>query len=46
MIDNAIMAQQLICFMHKTKMKKGVVDFKIDLNNAYDKVDRIISSKL
>ena len=34
------MALDLFHFMHKTMMKKGDVTFKIDLDKAYDRVDR------
>lgn len=36
--DNAILAQEVIHFMHTSKSKKGIVAFKIDLEKAYDRV--------
>ena len=37
--DNAIIAQEILHFIKKTKSKKGIVAFKIYLEKAYDKVD-------
>ncbi|XP_072077756.1 uncharacterized protein [Arachis hypogaea] len=34
--DNIIVAQEVLHFMKKTKSKKGVLAFKIDLEKAYD----------
>ncbi|XP_016164225.1 uncharacterized protein LOC107606708 [Arachis ipaensis] len=36
--DNIIVAQEVLHFMKKTKSKKGVLAFKIDLEKAYDSV--------
>nr|XP_025639110.1 uncharacterized protein LOC112734118 [Arachis hypogaea] len=36
--DNIIVAQEVLHFMKKTKSKKGVLTFKIDLEKAYDRV--------
>ncbi|KAL4395796.1 hypothetical protein AHAS_Ahas01G0027700 [Arachis hypogaea] len=36
--DNIIVAQEVLHFMKKTKSKKGVLAFKIDLEKAYDRV--------
>ena len=33
--DNVIVALEVLHYMHKTKVKKGVVAFKIDLEKAY-----------
>ena len=38
-IDNMIVAQEVLHYMHKTKIKKGVVAFKIDLEKTYDRVN-------
>lgn len=39
-VDNAIVAQELVHFMHKKKKgKKGFLLFKIDFEKAYDMVD-------
>ena len=37
--DNAIVAQEVMHVMKKSKAKKGMVAFKIDLEKAYDRVD-------
>ena len=37
--DNAIIAQEVINLMHKSKRKKGSLAIKIDLHKAYDSVD-------
>ena len=37
--DNVVVAQEVLHYMHKTKIKKGVVAFKIDLEKAYDRVN-------
>lgn len=37
--DNAIIAQEVVHYMHKKKGKKGVLLFKIDFEKAYDRVD-------
>ncbi|KAL4301309.1 hypothetical protein AHAS_Ahas17G0288000 [Arachis hypogaea] len=36
--DNIIVTQEVLHFMKKTKSKKGVLAFKIDLEKAYDRV--------
>lgn len=36
--DNAIMAQEVIHYMHHSKSKRGTIAFKIDLKKAYDRV--------
>lgn len=36
--DNAILAQEIIHYMHHSKAKKGIVAYKIDLEKAYDRV--------
>ncbi|KAL4288654.1 hypothetical protein AHAS_Ahas19G0307800 [Arachis hypogaea] len=36
--NNIIVAQEVLHFMKKTKSKKGVLAFKIDLEKAYDRV--------
>ncbi|XP_072064261.1 uncharacterized protein [Arachis hypogaea] len=38
--DNIIIAQEVLHFMKKTKSKKGVLAFKIDLEKAYDRPKR------
>ena len=38
-IDNMIVAQEVLHYMHKAKIKKGIVAFKIDLEKAYDRVN-------
>ena len=38
-VDNIILAQEMLHWMHKSKRKKGVVAFKIDLEKAYDRID-------
>ena len=38
-LDNTIIAQEIMHFMKKSKDKKGMVAFKIDLEKAYDRVD-------
>ncbi|KAL4292809.1 hypothetical protein AHAS_Ahas18G0065200 [Arachis hypogaea] len=35
--DNIIVAQEVLHFMKKTKSKKGILAFKIDLEKAYDR---------
>ena len=37
--DNVIVAQEVMHHMRKSKNKKGVLAFKIDLEKAYDRVD-------
>ena len=37
-IDNIIVAQEAINYMHKYKGKKGCLAFKVDLEKAYDSV--------
>lgn len=37
-IDNAIILQEIVHVMHKSKSKKGDVIYKIDLEKAYDNV--------
>lgn len=37
-LDNAILAQEVIHYMHYSKASKGIVAFRIDLEKAYDKV--------
>lgn len=37
--DNALIAQELVHFMHKKKGKGGFLMFKIDFEKAYDRVD-------
>ncbi|XP_057734404.1 uncharacterized protein LOC130949790 [Arachis stenosperma] len=37
--DNIIIAQEVLHFMKKTKSKKGILAFKIDLEKSYDRVD-------
>ena len=37
--DNVIVDQEALHYMHKTKIKKGVVAFKIELEKAYDRVN-------
>ena len=37
--DNVIVAQEVMHYMRKSKDKKGVLDIKIDLEKAYDRVD-------
>ncbi|XP_057755722.1 uncharacterized protein LOC130974897 [Arachis stenosperma] len=39
--DNIIVAQEVLHFMKKTKSKKGVLAFKIDLEKAYDRSSSI-----
>lgn len=39
MMDIAIVLQEVIHHMNKSKSKKGEVMFKLDLEKAYDKVD-------
>lgn len=36
--DNAILAQEVIHYMHRSNSLKGTVAFKIDLEKAYDRV--------
>lgn len=38
-LDNAIIAQEAMHFMKRTKVKKGYLAFKIDLEKAYDRVN-------
>lgn len=38
-VDNAIVAQEILHYMHKTISKMGSAVFKIDLEKAYDSVD-------
>ena len=37
--DNSILAQEIMHYMKKSKDKKGMVAYKIDLEKAYDRVD-------
>jgi hypothetical protein len=37
--DNAIVLQEVLHFMRKSKRKKGDMVFKLDLDKAYDRVD-------
>ena len=37
--DNAIIVQEVLHYMNKTKTIKGALAFKIDLEKAYDMVD-------
>lgn len=37
--DNAILAQEVIHYMHTSKAKNGSIAFKIDLEKAYDRVN-------
>lgn len=37
--DNALIAQEIVHFMHKKKGKAGYLIFKIDFEKAYDRVD-------
>lgn len=37
--DNALIAQEIVHFMHKKKGKAGHLMFKIDFEKAYDRVD-------
>lgn len=36
--DNAILAQEVVHYMHLNKSKQGTIAFKIDLEKAYDRV--------
>ncbi|XP_019416401.1 PREDICTED: uncharacterized protein LOC109327691 [Lupinus angustifolius] len=36
--DNVILAQEVMPHIHKSKQKKGVLAFKVDLEKAYDRV--------
>lgn len=36
--DNAILAQEVVHYMHHSKSKQGTIAFKIDLEKAYDRV--------
>lgn len=38
-VNNAIVAQEILHYMHRPKSKVGSIAFKIDLENAYDKID-------
>ena len=38
-VDNVVLAQEAIHYMNKTKVKKGFLAFKIDLEKAYDRVN-------
>ena len=38
-MDNAIIAQEVMHYVKKTKIKKGVLAFKVDLEKAYDHVN-------
>lgn len=38
-VDNALIAQGVVHFMHKKKGQHGCLMFKIDFEKAYDKVD-------
>lgn len=37
--DSAILAQEVVHFMHKSRSKKGTIAFKIDLEKAYDRLN-------
>lgn len=37
--DNALIAQEIVHYMHKKKGKSGYIMFKIDFEKAYDRVD-------
>jgi len=37
--DNSIVLQEIVCFMRKSKKKKGYVAFKLDLEKAFDNVN-------
>lgn len=38
-VDNAIIPQEFIHHMHKSKRRKGEIIYKLDLEKAYDRVD-------
>ena len=38
-IDNAILAQEVVHFVHHSRAKKGTIAFKIDLEKAYDRLN-------
>lgn len=38
-LDNAIILQEFIQQMHKSKKRKGEVFYKLDLEKPYDRVD-------
>lgn len=38
-MDNAIIAQEILHYMHGSKSKDGAIAFKTDLEKAYDSVD-------
>ena len=38
-LDNIILAQEMIHWMHRKQSKKGAVAFKLDLEKAYDRVE-------
>nr|KYP67620.1 LINE-1 reverse transcriptase isogeny [Cajanus cajan] len=38
-VDNAIILQEVLHFMNKSKRKKGDLIFKLDLEKAYDRID-------
>lgn len=38
-VDNAMIAQEIVHYMHNQKGKKGSLLFKIDFENAYDRVN-------
>jgi len=38
-IDNAILAQEVVHFIHHSRAKKGSIAFKIDLEKAYDRLN-------
>ncbi|XP_019457635.1 PREDICTED: uncharacterized protein LOC109358024 [Lupinus angustifolius] len=37
--DNIVLAQEVMHHLHKSKAKKGVMAFKVDLEKAYDRVN-------
>ena len=37
--DNAILAQEVVHFIHHSRAKKGTIAFKIDLKKAYDRLN-------
>ncbi|XP_019415559.1 PREDICTED: uncharacterized protein LOC109327034 [Lupinus angustifolius] len=37
--DNIILAQEVMHYIHKSKQKKGVLAFNVDLEKAYDRVN-------